>query len=96
MFIHYALSCNFTFLFQCCDLRYIFSIKGFSVCSYLLLFVGGLMSYLCYLYLFVHSGIQHVLTMSSIAGVLSMRDRVCLLFARIFMVHPLFVWGLCC
>jgi hypothetical protein len=51
------------------------------------------MSYLYYLYLFVHSGIQHVLTMSSIAGVLSIRDRVCLLFASTCMVHPLFIWG---
>jgi hypothetical protein len=25
------------------------------------LFVGGLMSYLCYLYLFAHSGVQHIL-----------------------------------
>jgi hypothetical protein len=28
---------------------------------YLQLFVGGLMSYLCYLWLFVHSGVHHIL-----------------------------------
>ena len=43
-------------------------------------FVGGLISYVCYLCLFVSSDIQHVLTMSCMAGVLSIKDRSCLLF----------------
>ena len=33
----------------------------FSVRLYLQLFVGGLMSYLCYLCLVAHSGVQHIL-----------------------------------
>jgi len=87
---HYALSCNFTFLFQCCDVSYVFSMKRFLVHSYPQLFVGGLMSYLFDLCLFVHvhSGFQHVLTMSSMANVLSIRDRSCLLFASTCMLHP--------
>jgi hypothetical protein len=51
-------------------------------------FVGGLISYVCYLCLFVCSDIQHVLTMSCMAGVLSIKDRSCLLFASTCMVHP--------
>jgi hypothetical protein len=35
--------------------------KGCSVCLYLQLFVGGLMSYLCYLCLLAYSGVQHIL-----------------------------------
>jgi hypothetical protein len=37
------------------------ALKRYSVRLYLQLFVGGLMSYLRYLCLFVHSGIQHIL-----------------------------------
>jgi len=54
------------------------------------------MSYICYLCLFVYSGIQHVLPMSSMAGVLSIRDRSCLLFASTCIVHPRFACGLSC
>jgi len=36
----------------------------------------------------VYSGILHVLTLSSISGVLSIRDRTCLLFASTYMFHP--------
>ena len=54
------------------------------------------MTYLCPLCLFVHSGIQHVLTMSNMANVLSIRDRSCLLFASTCMFHLLFTWGQCC
>ena len=87
---HYAVSYIFTFLFQCCDTRYVFSIKRFW---FILtppppFFVGGLISYVCYLCLFVCSDIQHVLTMSCMAGVLSIKDRSCLLFASTCMVHP--------
>jgi hypothetical protein len=46
-----------------------------------LFFVGGLICYVCYLWLFVSSDIQHVLPMSCMAGVLSIKDRSCLLFA---------------
>ena len=51
-------------------------------------FVGGLISYVCYLCLFVSSDIQHVLTMSCMASVLSIKDRSCLLLASTCMVHP--------
>jgi len=34
--------------------------KRCSVCLYLQLFVGGIKSYLRYLCLFVHSGVQHI------------------------------------
>jgi hypothetical protein len=37
------------------------ALKRYSVRLYLQLFVGGLMSYLRYLCLFVYSGIQHIL-----------------------------------
>ena len=76
----YAVSYVFTFLFQCCDTCYVYSIKRFLVHSYPPFFVGGLISYVCYLCLFVSSDIQHVLTMSCMAGVLSIKDRSCLLF----------------
>ena len=36
--------------------------KRFSVRLYLLLFVEGLMSYLCYLCFLAYNGVQHVLT----------------------------------
>ena len=48
-------------LSSCCDVRYFFCIKRCSVRFYLQLFVGGLMSYLLYLCLFVHSGVHHIL-----------------------------------
>ena len=56
-------------------------------------FVGGLTSYVCYLCLFVSSDIQHILTMSYMAGVLSIKDRSCLLFASTCMVHPRLLWS---
>ena len=40
----------------------IFACKLCSVRIYLQLFIGGFMSYLSYLCLFVHSGIHHILT----------------------------------
>ena len=43
------------------DIRYDIRIKRCSVRLYLKLFVGGLMSYLCYLCLLAHSGVQHIL-----------------------------------
>ena len=69
----------------------VFSIKRFLVHSYPPLFVGGLISYVCYLCLFVSSDIQHVLTRSCMAGVLSIKGRSCLLFASTCMVHPRFL-----
>jgi hypothetical protein len=39
--------------------------------------------------------IQHVLTMSSMAGVLFIRDMSCLLSANACTVHFVFVWGSC-
>ena len=39
--------------------------------------------------------IQDVLTMSSMAGVLFIRDMSCLLFASACTVHFVFVWGPC-
>ena len=56
-----VLLCVFTVFLPCCDGRYDFRIKRFSVRIYLQLFVGGLMSYLRYLCLFAHSGVQHIL-----------------------------------
>ena len=50
----------FTFLVPCCDVFYDFRIKTMFGSS--VLFVRGLMSYLCYLFLFAHIGIKHVLT----------------------------------
>ena len=47
--------------FPCYDVRYDFRIKRCLVCLNFQLFVGGLMSYLCYLCLFVYSGVQHIL-----------------------------------
>ena len=92
---HYAVSYVFTFLFQCCDTRYAFSTKRIVVHSYPPppFFVAGLISYVCYLSLFVSSVIQHVLTMSCMASVLSIKDRSCLLFASTCMVHPRFLWS---
>ena len=40
---------------------YAFRIKQCSVRLYFQLFVGGFMSYLCYLCLFAYSGIQYIL-----------------------------------
>ena len=48
----------FTFWSSCCDIRYDIHIKWCSVRLYLQLLV---MSYLCYLCLFPHSGVQHIL-----------------------------------
>ena len=42
------------------DIIYFFHFIGYAV-FYLQLFVGGRMSYLNYLYLFAHSGVQHIL-----------------------------------
>ena len=53
---------TFTLWVLCCDVRYDFCIKTrCSVRLYLHLFVGGIMSYLRYLCLFAHSGVQHIL-----------------------------------
>ena len=55
---HFFLSYIFTFWVLCCDV----CIKRCLVCLYLQLFVGRLMSYLRYLCLFTHSGVQDRLT----------------------------------
>jgi hypothetical protein len=61
-FVFYVvLLCVITCLVLCCDVRDDFRIKWCSVLLYPLLFVGGLVSYLCYLCLFVYSGVQYVL-----------------------------------
>ena len=44
--------CLFTFWISCCNVSYNFRIKRCSVRLYLQLFIGGLVSYLRYLYLF--------------------------------------------
>ena len=47
----------------CCDVPVMISAyKRCSIRVYLQVFVGGLMSYLCYLYLFTYSGTKHILT----------------------------------
>ena len=51
----------YTFWVPCCDVRYDVPIKRCSVRVYLQLFVAVLVSYLCYLCLFAHSGVQHIL-----------------------------------
>ena len=60
-FFSVVLLCILTFWVPCCDVRYDFRIKRSSVNLYLQLFVGGLMSYLRYLWLFAYSGVQHIL-----------------------------------
>jgi hypothetical protein len=47
--------CVFAFLIQCCDVRYIFALKRCLVLLDLQLFVGGLMSYLRYLWLVAYT-----------------------------------------
>ena len=56
-----VLLCVFTFLVPCYDVHYNFRIKQLSVRLYLQLFVGGCMSYLCYLCLLAYTGVQHML-----------------------------------
>ena len=57
-----VLLCFFTFLVPCCDVRYDFHIKNNVWFVFTpKLFVGGLMSYLCYLCLFAYSVVQHIL-----------------------------------
>ena len=56
-----VLLCVFLFFVPCCDVCYDFRIKRSSVRLFLQLFIGGLMSYLHGLYLFGHSGVQHIL-----------------------------------
>ena len=51
-------------------------------------------SYVCYLCLFVSSDIQHVLTKSCMAGVLSIKGRSCLLFIENLHGSPP-VFGVC-
>ena len=46
--------------FITCDVRYDFRIKTMSFRLYLQLFVAGCMSYLRYLCLLAHSGVQHI------------------------------------
>ena len=50
-----------TFWVPCCDVRYDFRIKTYSVRPTLQLFVRGLVSYLHYLCLFAYNGVQHIL-----------------------------------
>ena len=50
----------YLFRFLCCVVRYDNRIKRCSVRLYLQLFVGGCMSYLRYLCLLAHSGVQHI------------------------------------
>jgi hypothetical protein len=57
-----VLLCVFMSRVPCCDVHYDFRIKRCSVHLYLQLFVGGFRSYLRYLCLFVHSGVEHILS----------------------------------
>ena len=56
-----VLLCVLTFWVPCCDVRYHFHIQRCSVRLYLQLFVLGRMSYVRYLCLFMHSGVQLIL-----------------------------------
>ena len=57
-----VLLCVFTFWVPCvCDVRNDFRIQWCSIRLYLQLFVGGLLSYLHYLCLFVYIGVQHIM-----------------------------------
>jgi hypothetical protein len=47
-------------IFPCCDVRYDFQIKTMLVGCYLQFVVGGLMSYIRYLYLITYSGVQYI------------------------------------
>jgi hypothetical protein len=70
----------FTFWFLCCDVRYDFRIKRWSVRTYFKLFVGRFMSYLRYLCLLAHSGVQNILCCA------------CVLF--VFILYTLCCWFL--
>ena len=51
--------CVFTFLVPCCDVCCDFRIKTMFGTSLPRMFVRGIMSYICYLCLFLYSGVQH-------------------------------------
>ena len=57
---HFAISYVFTFLFPCCDVRYVFRIKPMFDSSLPPVLCR---TYLCYLWLFEHSDVQHVVKM---------------------------------
>jgi hypothetical protein len=88
----------FTFFVPCCDVHYDFCIKSYSV----QLFVGKLMSFLCYLYLFVYIGVKHVLTIRVMMVSVLIRDRNCLPFTSAlgsptgFGVHVLLIFLVFC
>jgi len=50
---------NFMFSFPCCDVRYEFRVKRCSVRLYYYLLCRRFMFYLCFLYLFTYTGVQH-------------------------------------
>jgi hypothetical protein len=61
LFFYVVILCVFTFWVPCCDVSYDFHIKtmfGFSLPPFVVL---RLMSYLSYLCLLTHSGVQHIL-----------------------------------
>jgi hypothetical protein len=88
----------FTFFVPCCDVHYDFCIKSYSV----QLFVGKLMSFLCYLYLFAYIGVKHVLTIRVMMVSVLIRDRNCLPFTSAlgsptgFGVHVLLIFLVFC
>jgi hypothetical protein len=55
-----------TFCVPFCDVCYDLCIKTMFGSCYLKLLVGALMSCLCYLCLFAHSGVQHILCCVSV------------------------------
>jgi len=77
-----VLLCIFACCLPYCDVRYDFRIKRCSVRLYLQLFVGGLMSYLCYLCLFAYSGVQHILCCAVVLFVFVL-CALCFQFLRI-------------
>jgi len=79
-----VLLCFFTFWVPCCDVRYDFHLKTmFGSFFYLQLFLWELMSYLRYLCLFAHSGVQHKL-----------RYVFCFVFLRL--LYPMLTGSLDC
>ena len=88
----------FTLFVPCYDVHYDFRIESYSV----QLFVGRLMSFLCYLYLFAYIGVKHVLTIRAMMVSVLIRDRNCSPFTSAlgsptgFGVHVLLIFLVFC
>ena len=86
----------FTLFVPCCDVHYDYRIKNYLVRLYPQLFVGRLMSYLCYLYLFAYIGVKHVLTIRVMMASVLIWDKNCLPFTSALGSPHGFWCRLCC